>query len=262
VSLSRLASNVILPIVVTITAAIGTINHGVAAVYWYIGTVVGLLINGLIGYNKDHSSSSGRQAAIKSAAELATERNNMWRPVVAALGNVTYAAIPEEARRELWALIDRTVGLVQTELASSSKSQTRAAFYSIEQDKLVRKIWHGWNGCRAPRTEFVQGRTVHDDEVIKCANSEDAQFVDDLEHNPPAHFIDFKGRSYKSFISVPVRAGDRSYGLLTADSDRAYALTGNDRGFLILIAGALGAGLAHVAAVSGDENRPNGDPGA
>jgi GAF domain-containing protein len=234
----------------------------VAAVYWYIGTVVGLLINGLIGYHKDRTSAAGRQAAIKSATELATEQNNMWRPLITALGKVTAAVNTADALPELKVLTDRAVGLAQTQLATSSYSSTRAAFYALEGDRLARERWHGWNGCRAPRTEFVQHRSPHDDEMIRCANGENAQWIDDLEQDPPAHFIDFKGRSYKSCISVPVRAGNISYGLLTADSDRAYALTGNDRGFMILIAGMLAAGLAHVAAVSGKGNGPDADPGA
>jgi GAF domain-containing protein len=69
--------------------------------------------------------------------------------------------------------------------------------------------------------------------------------------------MDFRGRSYKSFVSVPVRAGNKSFGLLTADADRAYALTEVERGFLILIAGALGAGMAHVEAVEAKEQAHN-----
>ena len=252
-AISRFAANVLLPIVVTITAAVGADNRGAVAVYWYLGTVVGLFVNGLVSYNKDRTATVAHNTAIRSETDLATALNDTSQPLVVALGKVTACQRPEDANAAAGVLIDRAVSLAQTVLATASGSLTRAVYYSIEGergDRLERKLWHGWTGSAAPCTSFVRGRSEHDDEVIKFAHGENSLLVDDLEERPPPHFLDPKGRVYKSFLSVPVRAGEKSYGLLTADSDRAYALTGNHRGFLILIAGILGAGVAHVEAVS------------
>lgn len=252
-TVSRIATNVLLPIVVTTTAAVGADNRGAVAVYWYLGTVVGLFINGLISYNKDRTATAARNSAIRSETDLATALNNTGQPLVAALGRVTACRRLEDANAAAGVLIDRAVSLAESVLATMFNSLTRAAYYSIEGergDRLERKLWHGWTGSTAPRTSFELGRSEHDNEVVKFAHGENALLVDDLEERPPPHFVDPKGRVYKSFLSVPVRAGDKSYGLLTADSDRAYALTGNHRGFLILIAGVLGAGVAHVEAVA------------
>ena len=250
----QLAANVVLPIVIALTTAVGTVNHGAIAVYWYLGTVIGLFINGLISYSKDRTSNLARNTAIKSEIDLATALNDTGQPLVAALGNVTACENPDDAARELAVLIDRAVSLAQSVLASTSDSRTRAAFYSMEGDRLERKCCQRWTGSTAPRTEFVRGRNEHDNEVIRFTHGENALLVQNLEEHPPPHFIDCKGRVYKSFVSVPVRAGKKSYGLLTADSDRAYALTENHEGFLILIAGVLGAGVAHVETVTAKRN--------
>jgi hypothetical protein len=247
--ISRATTNVILPLVAVTTTAIAAVKHGPVRVYWSLGTFFGVLVIGLISYNKDRTSAVIREDAIRSRTDLATALNDTGQPLVAALGNVTAADLPEDARREIAVLLDRAVSLAQTEMGSSSSSRTRAAFYCIEGDRLVRKSFHGWAGSDAPRTEFVQGRSEHDNEVIRFAHGENALLVQDLENNPPPHFSDFRGRSYKCFVSVPVRAGRKSFGLLTADADQAFALTEVERGFMILIAGVLGAGMAHVDAI-------------
>jgi hypothetical protein len=253
----QVATNVVLPIAIAVTTAIGVANHGVIAVYWYLGAFVALFINGLISYNRDRTSSAIRNAAVRSETDLATALNNTGQPLIAALGNVTACEAPEDADRAVAVLIDRAVSLAQSVLATTSDSQTRAAFYSIEGDRLERKKWYGWTGSTAPRTDFTRGRSEHDNEVVRFVHGENALLVDNLEERPPPHFSDCRGRVYKSFVSVPVRAGTKSYGLLTADSDRAYALTGNHRGFLMLIAGVLGAGVAHVEAVTAKQNGTN-----
>jgi GAF domain-containing protein len=165
------------------------------------------------------------------------------------LGNVTASSTPESAKAALEVLIERTVSLAQTAIAGQSTCKKRATFYLFDGDRLVRRSQAAWTGAKASRQEWVLGRSPHDDEVVRFARGEDAALIVDLENDPPPHFVDNKGRAYKTFVSVPVRAGDTSFGLLTADADRAYALTDVDRGFLILIAGVLGAGVAHVEAV-------------
>jgi GAF domain len=246
---TRSLSTVVLPLIIAATTAIASYEHGPVRVYWSIATVATVLITGVVAYTKDRNTSTLRDEAIGLRTELATALNDTGRPLVAALGRVTSSSTPEISHAALEVLIDRAVSLAQTEIGSQADCKTRAAFYGFEGDRLVRRSYAGWTGAHAPRQEWVLGRSNHDDEVIKFAHGEDALIVRDLENDPPPHFVDAKGRSYKSFVAVPVSAGERVLGLLTADADRAYALSDVDRGFLILIAGALGAGLAHVEVV-------------
>jgi transcriptional regulator with GAF, ATPase, and Fis domain len=67
--------------------------------------------------------------------------------------------------------------------------------------------------------------------------------VDDLYYHAPPHFNDTKGRPFRSFISVPVRTGETSFGMLSLDSDLAGTCTEVDTVHMILLAMVLGAGL-------------------
>jgi hypothetical protein len=198
--LSQLTTNVLLPLVIVVTTAIAAVKHGPTRVYWSLGTFVAVFVIGLISYNKDRTSAAIRDEAIQSRTELATALNDTAQPLVVALGNVTAADSVDEAKENVAVLIDRAVSLAQTELARSSDSRTRSALYCIEGNRLVRRVYHGWNGADAPRREFVRGRSEHDDEVIRFVHGENALLVEDLENHPPPHFIDFRGRSYKSFV--------------------------------------------------------------
>jgi hypothetical protein len=245
----RALSTVILPVVMTATTIMASLEHGPVRVYWSIGIAAAVLINGVISFAKDRNAVTVREQAIGLRTALATGLNDTGGPLIAAVGRVAAAGKPESARAAMEALADRAVSLAQKGLGSQAECKTRATLYLFEGSKLVRKYYACWSGAHAPRQEWVRGHSDHDDEVIKFAYGEDALLVEDLENKPPPHFIDAAGRCYKSFVSVPVRAGDKSFGLLTADADCAYALNDVDRGFLILIAEAVGAGLAHVEVV-------------
>lgn len=250
----RLAANVVLPIAIAATTAVGAISHGAIAVYWFLGTAVGLILNGLITYNRDRASDSMRETAIRTAADLTAYLNDTWNALVTALGKVTVSEDPGGADRAFASLSDKAVDLAQSVLKATSASSTRAAFYSLKGDSLKREYFIGWSDCPAPRPDFQVGRSEHDNQAIRIARGEDSLLVENLEEDPPPYFMEARTRVYKSLIAVPVRAGGKSYGLLTADSSRAYALTKSHQGFLILIAGLLGAGVAHVEAVNARQN--------
>lgn len=247
---ARLTINVILPLLIAVAAAIAAVKTGPVRVYWSLGSFIALAAAGVANYNKDRTATSVKDAMARRTTELATSLNDTGHPLVTALGKVTAAEQPEEAKRELAVLLDRGVSLARTEIGRCSNSMTRAVFYCLEGNELTRKEVHSWNGCPAPRRDFVKGRSEHDDAVLRFVHGENSLLVCDLENNPPPHFADARGRPYKSFVAVPVRAGSKSFGLLSVDSDRANALSGVERGFLVLIAGVLAAGMAHVETVS------------
>jgi hypothetical protein len=246
----RRTALVLLPVVVAVMAAIAAVKHGPIRVYWSMGSFLAILATSVITVNKELNANAARNEAIRARIALAIALTTAGQPLVAALGNVTSTDRFEDARAHLLVLLNSAVSLARTEIGRlSSCSKTRAAFYCFEGDNLVRKAYNVYAASDAPRQEFMNGRSLHDDEVIRFAKGENARLVMDLENDPPPHFIDHRGRSYKSFVSVPVRAGNTSFGLLTADADSAFAITEVDKGYLILIAGTLGAGLAHVAAI-------------
>jgi hypothetical protein len=254
----RSLSTIVLPLTITGTALISAHEHGPVRVYWSIGTVVAVVLTGIISYTRERNTATLKAQAIELRADLATALNNTGVPLITALGKVAECNTPDTVKGALEVLIERSVSLAQTEIGRhephdiggvQQPCKTRATFYLFDGQKLTRRNFAGWAGAQAPRLEWDFERSEHEAEVIKFARGEDARLVRNLATEPPPHFMDIGGRSYKSFVAVPVRVGNKSFGLLTADADRAYALNHVDRGFLILLAGVLGAGLAHAEVV-------------
>jgi hypothetical protein len=245
-----------LPILLAVSSAVATgvaaVNHGPRRVYWSIVVVAAVAGTAAVNVIKEYRAASARTTVDEVKAELSTALANIALPLVTALGNVTFAESVDDAASALRVLVDRSVSLAQEQLGhqGSDKCQVRATFYEFDgPDKLVRREKRTSAGARLPRVDFLQGRSEHDSEVIKFASGEEVRFIRDLETEVPPYFSDAAGRCYKTFISVPVRAGAKSYGLLTADSNIPYSLTDADKGFLILVAGTLAAGLAHLETI-------------
>jgi GAF domain-containing protein len=199
---------------------------------------------------KERNETAAREEAIRARIDLGTALITAGQPLVAALGDVASTDTPEDARAKVMVLLHSAVSLARSETGRWQHCRMRAAFYRFDgDDRLVREVYRGYAASHAPRQDFLQGRSAHDTDVIQVARGENARLVPDLENHPPDNFIDYRDRCYKSFVSVPVRAGNKSFGLLTADADRPFALTALDEGYLILIAGAMGSGLAHLAAI-------------
>lgn len=245
-----------LPIVLTIATAVATgiaaVNHGPHRVYWSMAAFAAVAGNAVLNAFKEHRAASTHRSVDEAKAEFATTLADIGLPLVAALGNVTSARSVNDAAAAIDVLIECSVSLAQTQVGrqGADKCRVRSAYYEFDGgNKLVRKNPHAYAGAKLPRSDFLADRSDHDNEVIKFARGEDVRFVRDLESEAPPYFSDAAGRCYRSFISVPVRAGSKSYGLLTADSDKPYSLTSADMGFLILVAGTLAAGLAHMEGI-------------
>jgi len=127
----------------------------------------------------------------------------------------------------------------------------RAVFYHLQDGRLARLHHYGRPFHTAPRPTFVAGHSPHDDEVLRQATTEGLLVVDDLLVATPPHFPDPAGRSYRSLISVPVRAGSNSFGLLIVDADKPNAFTDRDKATLALVASILAAAYAHCRTAVG-----------
>jgi hypothetical protein len=244
---------VLLPIVSAVTTAVAAVNHGPVRVYWIMGSVGAIGAGSVLSVMKERRTKSAYKNAERTKAELATKLADIGFPLLIALGNVTSASTVNDVTAAIEVLIDRSVGLAQTQLGKQTDldCRIRATYYELDQnrEKLLRNKSHYCAGQKLPRPDFVKGRNDHDDEAIKLALREDVLFIPNLDNESLPGSTDSTSRSYKTLIAVPVRAGKSSYGLLTADSNLAYSLTNADRGFLMLVAGTLAAGLAHMEAV-------------
>jgi GAF domain-containing protein len=250
-ALGRYCLPVVLPIASAVTTAVAAVNHGSDRVYWSIGAVAAIAGTATINVLKERRAVVTRKNVEQIKTELAITLADIGLPLVTALGSVNSAQSLDDATASISVLIDSSVSLAQTQLGHQGDvpCRIRAAYYEFDGDKLTRNNYHTWAGAKPPRIDFDTGRSDHDNDVIKLARGEEVRFIRNLKNEPLPFCSDSDKRSYKSFISVPVRAGKKSFGLLTADSDTAYTLTNADQGFLILVAGILAAGLAHVEAI-------------
>lgn len=119
-------------------------------------------------------------------------------------------------------------------------------------DAFVPTEWSGRSD--GPRSQFVYGADPESDEVWQRALDDQPTYYPDLDVAAPASWDKSKTRHYKTFITVPVRAGDELVGLLTINSPQAGDLTDSDVESMQLMAGLLGAAVGMAG------NHQTGEP--
>ncbi|GAA0743850.1 GAF domain-containing protein [Dactylosporangium roseum] len=247
----RLVLPVLFPVVAAAASAAAAVAHGTARLLWIVLSVSGTAATAVVAVRRDRQTAAAESAAAAAEAHLATGLNEAGAPLLAALGNLTTAPTQAARTAALDVLVHRAVDIAHHHCGRRRRTPhaaRRAVFYALQgDDRLERRAYAG-RQSNAPRRGFRLGATAHDTEAVRLALSEEVLVVDDLHAAPPPHFADAKGRSYRSFIAVPVRAGDTPFGLLVLDTDQPGALTNADKGHLILLAGVLAAGLSHAAA--------------
>ncbi|MBB5868591.1 hypothetical protein F4553_001970 [Allocatelliglobosispora scoriae] len=246
---------VFLPAAAATCSAGAAASHGTAQILWGIGAATATTAAVTFSVWRDRKATKAADtaaraadAAAESRTRLATTLSRLAEPVVTALNTVT--AAPDTAQRHtaLEVLISLVVDHAHTQcwLPQPSTADVRATLYELHGDHLERRRTAG--RADTPRPDFHDQRSLHDHEAIRIAKGEHPLIVNDLHTAPPAHFQDSKGRSYRSFLAVPVRGGTTSYGMLVVDSDQPNTFTAIDKHHLLLMSAILGAGYAHVAA--------------
>lgn len=236
----------VLPVVSVVTAAVAAVNHGAVRVYWILGTVAVTAGTALYNALKERRGRRLQADAIEAKARLATALTSSGEPLIAALGRVSAADTPAKRDSAIDVLRSRIVDVARTQCGTGTRTEIRSVFYAFDSAQNLKRSEVCGREYNAARPQFLANHDDHDSSAIAIARGEKAVLVEDLPKSPPAGFEGADSKSYKTFISVPVRAGDRSYGLLTVDSPEAGSLTKVDRGYMILLAGLLGAGLAQA----------------
>jgi hypothetical protein len=239
-----------LPFVILAASGMASVNKGGPKFYWYSIAGVAVLVSGFVTVARDRQNGTLREQAVKAKTALAMALSGAGQPLIAALSEVTAADTLATTQSAMRTLINRVVGVAQEESGAYGEDEchTRAALYQFVGDDLELTYNEGRHGDR-PRRYFRAAGPAHDVEAIRVANGDNGLVVDDLENNPPPHFIDPRGRNYKSFIAVPVRVHGKSFGMLVVDSDKPFSLGNVDRGYLVLLSGILATGLAHLECV-------------
>lgn len=252
----RYALPVALPAGAAICSGAATASHGAGQLLWAVGAIAATTATAALSVWKDRASASAAYDAAESRARLANTLTRAAEPMVNALATVTAAPSPEQRRIALEVLISLVIDHTHTQcwLPEPATADVRATFYELVGGHLLRRRTAG--RADTPRPDFRSDRSYHDHEAIRLAHGEHPLIVHDLHEAPPAHFQDSKGRTYRSFIAAPVRAGADSYGLLVIDADQPNTFTPTDKHHVLLMCAILGAGFAHLAATASQPITP------
>jgi hypothetical protein len=238
--LARFAPPVLLPIFAVVTAVLAAVRHGPVRVYWALAALVATLGTALFAIVRDRHAEAADSAALAARTAAVTHLSEVGQPLLAALGDVAGATDPYDRRAALDVLVAIVIDVAKSECGQGN---VRSVYYQLSGDRLERRRFGGRQE-HVPRKQFVAGSTEHDNEVIRLARGHEPVLVEDLENAPPPHFLDSEGRTYRSFVACPIRAGETSFGMISVDSDIGYGFTELDRARLALLAGVLAAGLA------------------
>jgi GAF domain-containing protein len=228
------------------SASLATVSERPTRVTLVVVCVIAILSDFLLGkvtlIRAEVAADKTVEQALQGVALTRTAQ-----PLITVLGDVVAAKSDTERRNAMDVLMRLTVGIARTVCGQSldRRTETRATFYELESDtRVVKRAYEGSPGAKPPRDAFDGSKSINEKRVIELAKGDRALVVNDLDAAPPEFFSDYRGRPYKSYIAVPVRAGERAFGVLMIDSSMPNSLTDVDVGYAILLAGILGSGLA------------------
>jgi hypothetical protein len=242
---------VLLPVVGVITTALASVNKGWVKALLIAGVVLTTAGVTLLTLYKDRQAKKAQEQAIAAVANLDTAVTGAGQPLVAVLGRVMLESSPAKLANDVDTLrLMAITGATMQCGKIDGACRLRSTYYRLQQGRLERVGDHvGRPTGRPPRAAFKPTDGKVSRRVIEVAKGNRVIRIEDVDAAKPGEFEDYTGREYKAIIAAPVRAGDRSFGMLFVDSDRAYSLTEADAEYVNLVAGVLGAGYAHYETV-------------
>lgn len=216
--------------------------HGSARAWWIAINLLSVATAVVVQAIEQRRRERERQAAEVVAIDMRTAMNDSLDPIVRQIGRIAVAA----DRGERLALREQTVPMV---LYSASlligPDRVRASWFRLDT-RTPRALRPELSEGRAggPRTTFIEGTRVGDP-VFELLASNEHRFCADVLVQPPPGWDASHSHDYRTFLSVPVVAGSRAFGLLTVDSLLPGDLTEGDVPLLRLLAGLLADALAY-----------------
>ena len=220
---------------------------------WWIAlgiamSIVGAAVPGYEQIRKERQRKSAEQAAIDAAVEMRVTINDALDPIVRQLGRIATAA----NRQERGNLREATVPMILDSAAHLIKGRrVRASLFRIAEGRPRRLEPAQYAGrADAPVTVFKEGTTDGDLVFAMIRNNEHLQ-SSDVDRHPPKGWHGSAEHGYRSFVAVPVVAGQTAYGMLTVDAMNVGGVSSSEVPFVRLLAGLLAAALAYGAADEG-----------
>lgn len=193
------------------------------------------------------------QIEAEAEADMLVTLGSAFSPALHYLGRIATTS-QRSTRRELGGHLAHAV--VEAAVGLCGARQARSIFFRKRGNEMECE-------CYAGRSE--PSRTVFSDkasdpagqEAFKVVHEANAIQYDDVEKVAPTGFPG--SRSYRTFISVAVVAGDTGYGMLTVDAPEPNSFGEQDLEVMKTLANLLGVGLAliRVTEVRGCRRRRN-----
>jgi transcriptional regulator with GAF, ATPase, and Fis domain len=142
-----------------------------------------------------------------------------------------------------------SVGLATQALLNSASglagsTRARACFFRLQQGppkRLNPELWAGRSG--KPHSNFLGG-TAEGDAALAMCMSQERRYCEDVKANPPPGWSGTTS-GYRTFVSVPVYAGNECFGMLTVDALNPGELAAEtESGLVDVLAHLLGAILS------------------
>ncbi|MFL6055142.1 MAG: GAF domain-containing protein [Actinoallomurus sp.] len=220
---------------------------------WWIAlsiamSVVGAAVPGYEQVRKERLRKEAEQAAIEAAVEMRVTLNDALDPIVRQLGRIATTT----NRQERSNLREATVPMILDSAAHLIDAErVRACWFRFVPGK-PRKLEPAYCAGRADEavTIFEEG-TVEGDSVFAMIRHNEHVLALDVEADPPPGWRGSADHGYRSFVAVPVVAGQRAFGILTVDAIDVAGVTEAEVPFVRLLAGLLADALAYGATDEG-----------
>lgn len=211
-------------------------------------SVVGAAVPGYEQIRKERQRKQAEQAAIDAAVEMRVTINDALDPIVRQLGRIATAG----NRQERGNLREATIPMILDSAAHLIRGRrVRACWFRIEEGHPRRLEPDQYAGrADAPVTVFEEG-TADGDSVFAMIRHNQHVQSSDVDRNPPNGWHGSAEHGYRSFVAVPVVAGQVAYGMLTVDAMNAGGVSRAEVPFVRLLAGLLAVALASGATEEG-----------
>lgn len=137
--------------------------------------------------------------------------------------------------------------VVDTVASFIGPSRVRANYFHWEPGPPQALVPERSSGrSRAPRTIFSRG-TPAGDAAFEMLDTEGERFCEDVQAEDVPGWDPNRKVEYRTFLAVPVSAGQQAFGMLTVDAIHPGDLVPEDVALARVFAQILGAGLASIA---------------
>lgn len=245
-TVARWAGLILLPPTGAALTGFAAVKTGPTRTLFVIGLIFTALLLAFLQVYGEVQKWAATKSAVQAKVALARALNQAGRPLVNLLGRVAEADEGAERMAAVNSLITRTVGMAHSQCGKLSgvKAEIRCVFYQFVSPDHLKRVYEEGRQGRAARLEFIKTNSDTDRWVVEFAHGEDCLLFPDVDESLSNKFAGDTDREYKCLLMVPVRTNVRSYGFLSVDADKPYALTHDDAGYVILMAGVLASAIA------------------